>query len=79
MKLILALSGAVLVAGCASAPMQKAEVNSDVVCDVSKMNRVEQNVHGKAGLQWVHCPLVSRDKLVLPPSAPDDTPQGPAG
>lgn len=79
MKLILALSAALLVAACATAPMQTAEVKSDVVCDVTKMNLVEQTNRGKASMQWIHCPQVARDKLVLPPSAPDDTPQGPAG
>ncbi len=63
MKLILALSGAVFVAGCASAPMQVATNDKRVVCDQQKMQRVQaQAVATGAQVYWLSCPQVQQAK-----------------
>jgi hypothetical protein len=59
MKLILALSGVVLVAGCASAPMQVASTDMRPACDQRQMQRVNaQAVATGAQVYWQSCPLV---------------------
>jgi starvation-inducible outer membrane lipoprotein len=64
MKLILALSGALLVAGCSSVPMQVAENDSPMVCDRAQMERIEaQAVAARADLRWVNCPQIRRDRV----------------
>lgn len=62
MKLILALSGAVLIAGCASAPTQVASVDKREVCDQRKMQRVQaQAVATGAQVYWLSCPQLQRE------------------
>jgi hypothetical protein len=57
MKLILALSGALLVVGCASAPTQVAREDNRTVCDQDKMHRVQaQAVATGATVYWLSCP-----------------------
>ena len=63
MKLILALSGALLVAGCASAPTQVASTDMRPLCDQGKMHRVQaQAVSTGAQVYWLSCPLVQPDQ-----------------
>ena len=63
MKLILALIGAVLVAGCSSLPMQQAETRQPLqVCDTALMQRIEQRaLDSRVQLTWVHCPAIRRE------------------
>jgi starvation-inducible outer membrane lipoprotein len=64
MKLILALSGALLVAGCSSLPMQVAENDSPMVCDRAQMERIEaQAAAARADLRWVNCPQIRKDRV----------------
>jgi hypothetical protein len=59
MKLILALCGATLVAGCSSVPMQKVE--SNMTCDYAFMDRVERTWQPTLTARyWVNCPQVNR-------------------
>lgn len=63
MKLILALSGALMVAACSSLPMQVASNDTRVVCDKEQMARVHaQAVSTGASVYWVRCPEVHRVK-----------------
>jgi len=64
MKLFLAICAAVLAAGCASVPMQKAENDTIMVCDYERMARLERAaIQERAQLHWVNCPLIRRDRL----------------
>jgi starvation-inducible outer membrane lipoprotein len=66
MKLILALSGALLVAGCSSLPMQVAENDSPMVCDRALMERIEgQAQAARAEIRWVNCPQIRRDRVKI--------------
>ena len=57
MKVILALCGAALVAGCSSVPMQKVESNA--TCDYALMQRVEGSWQPTLTARyWVNCPQV---------------------
>ena len=59
MRLILALCGAALVAGCSSMPMQKVESNA--TCDYALMDRVERSWQPTlTSRYWVNCPQVNR-------------------
>ena len=63
MKLILALSGAWLVAACSSLPTQSAENESTMVCDRARMDRIEAKAQAeRTELRWVNCPLIRRDQ-----------------
>jgi hypothetical protein len=63
MKLILALSGALLAAACSSLPMQSAENESTMVCDRVKMERIAAKAQAdRTELRWVNCPLIRRDE-----------------
>jgi starvation-inducible outer membrane lipoprotein len=63
MKLILALSGAWLVAACSSLPTQSAENESTMVCDRVRMERIEAKAQAtRTELHWVNCPLIRRDE-----------------
>ena len=63
MKLILALSGALLVAACSSLPTQTANNDTRVVCDKEQMARVHaQAVSTGASVYWVRCPELQRVK-----------------
>jgi hypothetical protein len=58
MRLILALCGAALVAGCSSVPVQKVESNAR--CDYAMMDRVERAWQPTLTARyWVNCPQVS--------------------
>ena len=60
MKLILALCGAALVAGCSSVPVQKVESNAS--CDYALMERIERAWQPTLTQRyWVNCPQVRRD------------------
>ena len=64
MKLILALSGTLLVVGCSSLPTQVANNNNRTVCDQEKMQRVEaQAVSTGAQVYWLSCPQVKREPV----------------
>jgi hypothetical protein len=62
MKLILALIGAALVAGCSSLQMKQAEVQPLQVCDTARMQRIEQRaLESRVQVTWVHCPSLRRE------------------
>jgi hypothetical protein len=64
MKLILALSGALLVVGCSSLQTQVADNNSRMVCDRAKMDRIEARAQAaRVELHWVNCPQIQRDRV----------------
>jgi starvation-inducible outer membrane lipoprotein len=64
MKLILALSGALLVVGCSSLPTQLADNDSRMVCDRAQMERIEARARAaRAELHWVNCPQIRRDRV----------------
>jgi hypothetical protein len=61
MKLILALSGGLLVAGCSSLPMQVAANDSPMICDRALMARIDaQPQLQRAENHWVNCGLTAR-------------------
>jgi len=64
MKLILAVSGVLLVAGCSSLPMQVAENDSPMVCDRTLMGRIDAQAElQRAENHWVNCPQIRRDRV----------------
>jgi hypothetical protein len=64
MKLILALSGALVVAACSSLPMQVAENNSPMICDRAQMQRIEaQAMAARVEVRWLNCPQIRRDRV----------------
>jgi hypothetical protein len=64
MKLILALSQALLLAACGSLPMQAADNDSEMVCDRAQMARVEARAQAeRVELHWVNCPQIRRDRV----------------
>ena len=64
MKLILALSGALLVVGCSSLPTQVADNDSRMVGDRAQMERIEARARAeRAELHWVNCPQIRRDRV----------------
>jgi hypothetical protein len=60
MKLILALCGAALVAGCSSVPVQPAQkVESNLACDKALMERIDRTWQPAVTQRyWLHCPLL---------------------
>jgi hypothetical protein len=60
MKLILALFGAALIAGCASAPVMTVQkVESNKACDYALMERIERTWQPTLTHRyWVNCPQV---------------------
>jgi len=66
MKLILALSGAVLIAGCSSLPASVADNDSRLVCDKQQMARTQAKSQAQPAhvdVVWVNCPLIRRDQV----------------
>jgi hypothetical protein len=63
MKLILALSGALLIVGCSSLPMQVAESDSPMVCDRAQMARIDAQAQLRGDIRWVNCPQIRRDRV----------------
>ena len=64
MKLILALSGAVVIAGCSSLPTQVAD--NRTVCDKEQMERIQArslNQTSKVDVIWLSCPQIRRDQV----------------
>ncbi len=48
---------AVVVAGCAPAPLTKAEVDGRLVCNVDRMDQVERAARREnKEVHWVNCP-----------------------
>jgi hypothetical protein len=68
MKLILALCGAALLAGCSSVPVQPAQkVESNQACDYALMERIERSWQPTLTHRvWVNCPQVRRDSSKAP-------------
>jgi len=67
MKLILALSGALLVTACSSVPTQSAENETTMVCDQARMALVEAKAKAeRTELHWNSCPLIRRDEVKSP-------------
>jgi starvation-inducible outer membrane lipoprotein len=66
MKLILALSGALLVVGCSSLPTQVADNDSRMVCDKEQMGRIQarsQAQTARVEIIWLNCPQIRRDQV----------------
>jgi starvation-inducible outer membrane lipoprotein len=66
MKLILALSGALLVVGCSSLPTQVADNDSRMVCDKDQMGRIQarsQAQTARVEIIWLNCPQIRRDQV----------------
>jgi starvation-inducible outer membrane lipoprotein len=66
MKLILALSGALLVMGCSSLPTQVADDGSRMVSDKEQMARIQarsQNQAARVDVIWLSCPQIRRDQI----------------
>jgi starvation-inducible outer membrane lipoprotein len=66
MKLILALSGALLVAGCSSLPTQVADNGGRMVCDKEQMGRVQAKSQGQSArvdVIWLNCPQIRKDQV----------------
>ena len=67
MKLILALGGAVLVAGCSSVPTQQVADNDvRMVCDKERMSRIQAKSQGQPShvdVIWVNCPQIRSDRV----------------
>ena len=66
MKLILALSGALLVVGCSSLPTQVADNDSRMVCDKEQMGRIQARSQAQASrveIIWLNCPQIRRDQV----------------
>ena len=54
------VAGIALCAGCAQAPLTKAEVDGRVVCDSERMAKVEQQARlDNRAVVWVNCPTVT--------------------
>ena len=54
---ILLMVAVALVAGCATAPLTKAEVDGRIVCDSAQMDQVERAARRNfTELHWVNCP-----------------------
>jgi hypothetical protein len=68
MKLILALCGAALIAGCSSVPVQPVQkVESIQACDYALMARIERQWQPTMTQRyWVNCPQVRRDSTKAP-------------
>jgi hypothetical protein len=60
MKHLLVLSGfamAFLIAGCAPAPLTKADIDGKIVCHADQMDQVERAARrDHKTVQWVNCP-----------------------
>lgn len=55
--LLSALGAVTLLAGCAPAPLTKADVDGRIVCDVDRMDQVERQArHEFKSIYWVNCP-----------------------
>ena len=66
MKLILALCGAALIAGCSSVPVQPVQ-KVESTCDYALMARIERAWQPTMGQRyWVNCPQVHRDTSKAP-------------
>jgi starvation-inducible outer membrane lipoprotein len=66
MKLILALSGALVVAGCSSLPTQVANNDVRMVCDKEQMGRVQAKSQAQSShveVVWLNCPQIRSDKV----------------
>ena len=67
MKLILALGGAVLVAGCSSLPTQQVANNdARMVCDKELMGRIQaksQAQSARVEVIWLNCPQIRSDRV----------------
>ena len=60
MKVLIALCGAALVAGCSSVPIQKVESNSN--CDYALMARIDAQWQPTMTQRyWMNCPQVRPD------------------
>ena len=47
----------IALAGCASAPMTKAEVDGRIVCNADQMDQVERSARREnKEVHWLHCP-----------------------
>ena len=60
MKTLLPLSAVglvLLLCGCATAPLTKADVDGRAVCNVDRMDQVERDIRRSfAEVHWINCP-----------------------
>jgi hypothetical protein len=57
MRIVLALCGAALVAGCSTAPPQSVEYQGALRCDYAQMDKIEHQAKVlRTELHWVNCP-----------------------
>ena len=64
MTRVLAVAGSaglmMVLSGCASAPLTRAEVDGRIVCDSDRMDRAEREARKNgAGIVWVNCPTAT--------------------
>lgn len=54
------VAGIALCAGCAQAPLTKADVDGRIVCDSARMSKVEHQARqDNREVRWVNCPTVT--------------------
>lgn len=54
------VAGVALCAGCAQAPLTKADVDGRIVCDSYRMAKVETQARlDNRDVRWVNCPTVT--------------------
>ena len=66
MKLILALSGALLIAGCSSVPTKVADNDYRMVCDKEQMSRIQAKSQAQSShvdVVWINCPQIRSDRV----------------
>lgn len=57
---LVGVAGVALCAGCAQAPLTKAEVDGRIVCDSDRMAKVEHQARlDNREVRWVNCPTVT--------------------
>lgn len=57
---IAGIAGAISLAGCASQPLTRADLDGRIVCDQQRMDQVERAARRNGTqLQWVNCPTAT--------------------
>ena len=58
--ILAALLGVLSLAGCAQAPLTKADVDGRIICNFEYMDQVERQARRLfAQIQWVNCPTIT--------------------
>jgi hypothetical protein len=54
---VAAVAALAVVAGCATQPLTRAQVDGQIVCDYEQMDQVERAARRRAAqIKWVNCP-----------------------